>query len=162
MAVDHREVAGGLVGLTAGEVLGGAVGGVAGAVVAGPVGAVVGAEVGAFAAGTLGLKFGTEAVRDFVEDAASTRDAGSPEEGTVRSRRLSETHKHGQVRPDGWLRCRRVSRQDIRGQARGLDRRTAWRGGRRPGGCGCGRRAAGARRLAPLQTRQGCGWTVVA
>jgi hypothetical protein len=80
-AVDHREVAGGLVGLTAGEVLGGAVGGVAGAVVAGPVGALVGAEVGAFAVGTLGLKFGTEAVRDFVKDTLPGDAATSPDEG---------------------------------------------------------------------------------
>jgi len=65
-AVDHREVAGGLAGLTAGEVMGGAIGGAAGVFVAGPAGAIVGAEVGAFAAGMLGMKLGTDAVRDFV------------------------------------------------------------------------------------------------
>ncbi len=80
-AIDHREVAGGLVGLTAGEVLGGAVGGAAGAAVAGPLGAVVGAEVGAFAAGTLGLKFGTEAVRDFVDDGGSGCDVAPAGDG---------------------------------------------------------------------------------
>ena len=77
-AVDPREVAGGIVGLTAGEVLGGAVGGIAGAAVAGPVGAIVGAEVGAFAAGTLGLKFGTDAVRDFAGTPAAD---GAPPDG---------------------------------------------------------------------------------
>jgi hypothetical protein len=81
-AVDHREVAGGLVGLTAGEVLGGAMGGAAGAVVGGPVGAVLGAEVGAFVAGTLGLKFGTDAVQDYVgqpdDEPALASDAVSP------------------------------------------------------------------------------------
>ena len=74
-AVDPREVAGGFVGLTAGEVIGGAVGGAAGAVVAGPPGAVVGAEVGAFTAGMLGLKLGMEAVQDLKEAAAAPQPA---------------------------------------------------------------------------------------
>lgn len=69
-AVDPREVAGGFVGLTAGEVIGGAVGGAAGAAVAGPPGALVGAEVGAFAAGMLGLKLGMDAVQDLKDTLA--------------------------------------------------------------------------------------------
>lgn len=70
-AVDPHEVAGGFVGLTAGEVIGGAVGGAAGAAVAGPPGAIVGAEVGAFTAGMLGLKLGMDAVQDLKDASAA-------------------------------------------------------------------------------------------
>ncbi len=70
-AVDPREVAGGFVGLTAGEMIGSAVGGAAGAAVAGPPGALVGAEVGAFTAGMLGLKMGMDAVQDLKDTLAT-------------------------------------------------------------------------------------------
>lgn len=66
-AVDPREVAGGLAGLTAGEVMGGAIGGVVGTLVAGPFGTVLGAEVGAFTGGILGMKLGADAVTGLVE-----------------------------------------------------------------------------------------------
>lgn len=72
-AVDPREVAGGFVGLTAGEAIGGAVGGVAGAMVAGPPGAIAGAEVGAFTAGMLGLKLGMDAMQDLSTQPARQR-----------------------------------------------------------------------------------------
>jgi hypothetical protein len=66
-AVDPREVAGGLAGLTAGEVMGGAIGGVVGTLVAGPFGTALGAEVGAFTGGMLGMKLGADAVTGLVE-----------------------------------------------------------------------------------------------
>ncbi|HNS03934.1 MAG TPA: hypothetical protein PKM78_16320 [Anaerolineae bacterium] len=76
-AVDPREVAGGFVGLTAGEVIGGAVGGAAGGVLGGPPGAVVGAEVGAFTVGMLGLKLGMDAVQD-LKDANAAQPPADP------------------------------------------------------------------------------------
>lgn len=99
-AVDPRELAGGYVGLTAGEVIGGAVGGTAGAVVAGPAGAVVGAEVGAFTAGMLGLKLGMDAVQDLREAQGDTpvlgRD-GSARGVTIRYAKVLRGKAKGRV-----------------------------------------------------------------
>ena len=66
-AIDPREVAGGLAGLTAGQVVGGALGGAAGGVIAGPAGSAFGAQLGAFTAAMLGLKLGADFVHDQLE-----------------------------------------------------------------------------------------------
>jgi DNA-binding CsgD family transcriptional regulator/uncharacterized protein YcfJ len=84
-AADPRVIAGGLVGLTAGELVGGVVGGVAGGAVAGPAGAVVGAQVGGFTASMLGLKIGTDVV---YEQMARKRAAKPGGRGDKLPRRL--------------------------------------------------------------------------
>jgi len=93
-AVDPREVAGGFVGLTAGEVIGGAVGGAAGAAVAGPPGAIVGAEVGAFTAGMLGLKLGMDAVQDLKESSVAHPPAGADQAATPDADLAGRTLSH--------------------------------------------------------------------
>lgn len=90
-AVDAREVAGGFVGLTAGEAIGGAVGGAAGAAVAGPPGAIVGAEVGAFTAGMLGLKLGMDAVQDLKDAGAASPPANLSAPADGAGRRIGAT-----------------------------------------------------------------------
>jgi DNA-binding CsgD family transcriptional regulator len=66
-AIDPREVAGGLAGLTAGQFVGGVLGGAAGTVIAGPAGSAVGAQLGSFTAAMLGLKLGADFVHDRLE-----------------------------------------------------------------------------------------------